>query len=259
MAKELHYIRSDYTATVSQTTTVTLAGETSGAHLNANMEIAVYCTNLGSFLTWTGAYISSLNDGTPTKTYPTVTLDTPAMAAAASTLDGDFRDITKDTLTDDLNNTVETLQGIFKTATWAYSSQAFGSADYPIEAVLQVQNGSLTAPTLAVVVGSSADVGTVQGAYPVDLFEQCLAAGKISLGTLNDANGIGSPTFAANDSISLYVTYTLTKTREFVVDQSISSGTPSITVGSTTISASGSATEVSAPINRVVRWKFTQQ
>ena len=256
---DLHYTRADYAADVSQTTTVTLAGETSAAPLDADITIQVPSGDLGRFLTWTGAYSSELKDGTLVKSYPTVTLDTPTMASVAATIDERFRDKDHDSLLAP-NADVETLQGIFKNATdWVYATKVFPDSDYPIEAVVQVENDALMATALSVVLGGSADSSSVENSHPVNLFEQCLAAGKIPAVQLNDADGSGRPTFATNDSISLYVTYTITKTRKFQVDTDVqNSGVASITVGDVTIDAGAPQEEESNPITRVVRWKFNQ-
>ena len=258
MAAELHYTRSDYVATASQTTTVTLAGETSDAPLVADMTIEVPCSNLGSFLSWSGAYSSTLKDNQLVKAYPLVKLDTPAMALAAQSIDDEFRDVNADKLTSTGNTTVDTLQGIFKNATWVYPTKVFLDAELPIEAVIAVDNGVLTATELSAALGS-ADESDAQGSHPVDLFEQCLAAGKIPAAQLNPADGSGSPVFAAGDSMSLYVTYTITKTRKFEVDADVqNTGVASITVGGVTISRGAAAEEVADAEVRVVRWKFNQ-
>ena len=258
MAAELHYTRANYTADVSQTTTVTLAGETSDAPLAEHMTIHVPCDDLGSFLTWSGAYTSELKDGTLLKSYPLVKLNTPVMAAQAAVIDEKFRHKDYDIL-DAPNGHVETLQGIFKNATWVYADPVFTDTDLPIEAVVQVENGALTATTLSGALGPH-DEDNTQGSHPVDLFEQCLAAGKIPAVQLNPANGTGSPVFSSGDSISLYVTYTIIKTRKFQVDDDVKNGgTASITVGNVTISSSGGPKEELADSQvRVVRWKFTQ-
>lgn len=255
----LHYTRPDYAATVSQTTTVTLAGETSDAPLAEDMTIEVPCANLGSFLTWSGAYTSELKDNQLVKTYPLVKLDTPAMAVAALSIDEEFRDVDSDKLTSTGNGNVESLQRIFKEAAWVYPTKVFLDAELPIEAVVAVENGALTATTLAAVLGSTAEENDVQGSHPVDLFEQCLAAGKIPAAQLNDKNGSGAATFANGDSISLYVTYTITKTRKFEVDSDVQNGgAATITVAGVTITRGQEKEEVADPEVRVVRWKFTQ-
>lgn len=257
MAAELHYTRLDYAASASQTTTVTLAGESSGAPLVADMMIQVPCANLGNFLTWSGAYSSVLKDNQLEKSYPLVKLDTPAMAAQAAVIDNRFRDKDYDSLVEP-NANVETLQGIFKNATWVYTTKVFEDADLPIEAVVAVENGSLTATTLSGALGPF-DQSSDGNSHPVNLFEQCLAAGKIPAAQLNPADGIGSPVFLTDDSISLYVTYTITKTRKFQVDSDVNnSGVASITVGGVTISDGAPQEEEADPITRVVRWKFTQ-
>lgn len=254
----LHYIRPDYAASASQTTTVTLVGETSNAPLVADMTIEVPSGDLGRFLTWSGAYSSVLQNNQLVKAYPTVTLNTPAMAAVALSIDEEFRDVTVDTLTSNGNDNVHTLQGIFKNASWVYGTKVFEDADLPIEAVVQVENGALTATTLSGALGL-ADSSSVENSHPVNLFEQCLAAGKIPAVQLSNSDGIGRPTFATNDSISLYVTYTITKTRKFQVDTDVqNSGVASITVGGKTINAGAPQEEVADPITRVVRWKFNE-
>lgn len=99
------------------------------------------------------------------------------------------------------------------------------------------------------------DPSAAAGSYPVLLFEEALAAGKIPAGTLTDSDGDGKAAFAANDTFSVYVTYTLTKKRKFMLDAAQGSGVAKITVGGVELSAAG-VEETAEPVVHKVEWQF---
>ncbi|NDB84321.1 MAG: hypothetical protein EB127_16685, partial [Alphaproteobacteria bacterium] len=75
--------------------------------------------------------------------------------------------------------------------------------------------------------------------------------------TLNDANASGSAAFAAGDSVSVYVSYTLLKKRSYTADGDYASSATAalITVGNVTVGPTA-VEETADTITKVVRWKF---
>lgn len=253
MSAELHY-KDTFTGSASQTTTVTLAGETAVGPLAPDLTIEVDA-NLAGLVSYSGAYSSSTIDSVLVTTYPTVTIDPAVLTSHASSLDADFRDKTKDAMTG-ANSSVSTLQGLFKSLDWTYATTVF--TELPVEAVTNVEFGTLTATSLATCLATGTFSSNVQGSAPVNLFEQCLAAGKISSATLSDANSSGSAAFVTGDTVSIYVTYTLLKSRKFIPDSATSAGgSAKFTLGGVTIDGDGQEQQ-SEPYERIVRWKFKQ-
>jgi hypothetical protein len=101
------------------------------------------------------------------------------------------------------------------------------------------------------------DSSSDENSDPVNAFEQCLQAGKISNADLSDAGGTGAAVFTAGDSILTYVDYALTKTRNFELDTTLPKGIASLTVGAVTIGATG-AHETTDTLSVKVCWKFVQ-
>jgi hypothetical protein len=257
MSAELHY-KDTFAGSASQTTTVTLAGETAVGPLAPHLTIEV-AANLAGLVSYSGAYSSSTIDSVLVTTYPTVTIDPTVLTSHASNDDADFRDKTKDAM-EGVNSGVSTLQGLFKSLDWTYATIVF--TDLPVEAVTNVEFGTITATTLADCLADTVSAGgfqsNVQGSAPVNLFEQCLAAGKISSATLSNANSSGSAEFVTGDTVSIYVTYTLLKTRKFIPDSHVSNGgSATFTLGDVTIDGDGQEQQ-SEPYERIVRWKFKQ-
>ncbi len=258
---ELHY-QETFTGVASQTTDIVLAGQVNNAPVSADYTIQV-SADLSGLLTYSGAYTSGDIVTGQATTYPAVTVDSTKLSAAPDlvTTDTLFRNKDAEGLfLTGANNITYHLQGLFKTLTWVYDPPAFEEGTTPVEAVINVSFGTLTATTFAEAI--SAGTWTYAGGADasnaaVNLFEQCLAAGKISGATLNSVNDGGAAVFADGDSVSVYVTYTLTKTRSYTVDpdHSGSGDQVSITVGNVTISDTTAATE-SAVVEKTVRWKF---
>lgn len=256
-AAELHY-KDTFAGAASQTTIVTLAGETAVGPLSPDLTIGV-SANLSGLVSYSGAYSSSTIDSVLVTTYPTVAIDHTVLTSHAAAQDLEFLDKDLDLMTA-ANSSVSTLQGLFKTLDWTYVTQVFG--ELPVEAVTNVVFGTITATTLVDCLADTASVGgfssSVQGSAPVNLFEQCLAAGKISSTTLSDVNSSGSAAFSTGDTVSIYVTYSLTKTRKFIPDSDVSSGgSAKFTLGGVTITGDGQEQE-SEVYERIVRWKFIQ-
>lgn len=244
-----------YTATASESNTITLAGESADGPVVADLTIEVP-TDLSGVITYAGAYATVTLDGVITKTYPTVTFNAPALAAAAATTEESW--LSSDTM-DELsapNGSVPGLRKLFRTSAFNYSDPVFLTGKYPIEAVVKVEHGAMSATPLSemLVLDSSKD----ENSDPVNAFEQCLQAGKIPTAELSNADSNGAASFSQGDSILVYVDYALTKTRNFELDSAKSGGLASLTVGNITIGATG-ASEQSDSLSVKVCWKFVQQ
>jgi hypothetical protein len=95
---------------------------------------------------------------------------------------------------------------------------------------------------------------------PVLLWENLLAAGKISDPTLTDggaSGGTGNPNFVKGDSLSVFVKYTLAKERLFVLDGAATGGTASFTINKVGIGSTG--LQEFSTLAQLVEWKFTQK
>jgi hypothetical protein len=229
------------------------------------MEAADYVINvanvpLADFISYSGAYGATLINNVMTKTYPMVVVDLPGLVATASVIEAGFTGTNLKLATP--NGDVDTLAGMFKTRANEFTpiipsggAPLFGG-DYPIEAIVGVTFGDLAADGLVALVGSPAS-SDVEGTPPVLLLENLLAAGKISAATLKDGGGTGRPTFMMGDSLSVFVRYTLSKTREFEIDSAGTDNTATFSLGGTTITAGTNASE-SSQLVKMVEWKFNQ-
>lgn len=250
---ELHF-QETFLGTASQTTDIVLAGESSTAPLSENHTIEVGC-NLTNVVSYAGAYVAADYTAGQAVQYPTVTIDIDKLTTAALATDDIFRDKDSADMLAAPNAATPTLQGVFRNHQWVFSTPLFALT--PLEAVLSVTYGAITATPLADAVSAGSWGPSAVASNPaVNLFEQCLAAGKVSASTLSDTNATGSASFVNGDSISLYVTYTITKTRSYTADADISGGgTATITVGGVTVGSSPSV-EVADNVAKVIRWKF---
>ena len=255
----LHF-QQTFVGTVSQTTEIVLAGESSLAPVPEDETIVVPCNLNDGVVTYTGAYTAADYVTGQAATYPEVTIDVAKLLAAANVVDGIFTDKDSADLLTAPYGSAPTLQGVFRNHPWVFSGAV--SAANPLEAVISVTYGAITATSLATAVGGGSWGPSSAAADPaVNLFEQCLAAGKVSSSTLSDANSSGgAAAFATGDSLSVYVTYTLTKTRSYSADSDLSGaaavgGTATITVGGVTV-GSTPVVEVATPVTKVYRWKF---
>jgi len=242
-----------YEADASQTVTVSVAGEESPG-MTADYTIDVTSSNLASHISYAGAYGTTfINNELSVSTYPTVTVNLPTLVVDANALETNFHGSSQ-TLQDQAD--VPTLAGMFKSLAHEFGltgEAAFG-AIYPVEAVVGVTYGAVTADTLTSLVALEAS--SSEGSAPVLLWENLLAAGKISNATLQDGNSGGSPTFVAGDSLSVFVKYSLAKTRTFVLDGAATGGTASFTINGIAIDADGVSEE--SGLQKTVEWKFIQ-
>lgn len=243
-----------YDANASQTVTVTVAGETSPG-MTADYTINVADVSLADYISYSGAYGATLINNVLTKQYPLVSFDVPALVANASTIETAFKG-TGVTLAAP-NATVPTLAGLFKNNAdeFGITGPALFGGDYPIEAIVGVTWGTVTADSLTSVVTRVS--GNTENSAPVLLLENLLAAGKVSAATLADGGGTGSPTFAVGDSLSVFVRYTLSKTRTFEIDGASAGGTGTFSLGGTVITDVADASETYT-LTKMVEWKFVQ-
>ena len=254
MSAALHY-QTLFTASSTNTATVTLAGEYLDGPVMADYTISVPVDDLSSVVTYAGAYVSGMTADSAT-TYPTVTFRTDLLVTAAESLDAEFRGSTAAVMEGD-NSTVPPILEQFRTLGFQFQAPAFAS--YPLEAVIGVSYAAAVTTSLSVAVGAPPAPTSAENSAPVNLFEQLLGSDKIGLDGLSDANGTGSASFVEGDSISLYVAYTLTKTREFGVDQSgLTGATHLFTLGGVTINNAEKLTETSDSVVKNVRWQFVQ-
>lgn len=242
-----------YDADASQTVTVTVAGEES-AGITSDYTISVSSANLASHISYSGAYGTTLiNEVLTASSYPTVTFNLPTLVVDASVTEVEFHG---DALQLSGNNSgVLTLAGMFKNLAGDFGitgATAF-SGVYPVEAVVGVSYGAVTADGLTGLV--QLETGSTVGSPPVLLWENLLAAGKIPNDTLTDGDSGGNPVFVTGDSLSVFVNYSLAKTRTFVLDGAATGSTASFTINGVSIGAGVS--EASELVKRV-EWKFVQ-
>jgi len=244
-----------YDAAADRTVTVTVAGET-GAPMESDYTINVPGVPLADHISYSGAYGATLINNVLVKQYPVVEVDVPSLVATAATIESRFRGVDFLLLAAP-NGSVPTVAGLFKTNADEFSvtgTTAFGG-EYPIEAIVGVTFGALTCDGLTDIVSSA--TSDAEGSAPVLLLENLLAAGKVSAATLQDGGGTGRPTFAGGDSLSVFVRYTLSKTRVFEVDGAAEGGTPFFALNGTTLTDGDGASEQSTLV-KTVEWKFAQ-
>jgi hypothetical protein len=211
----LHY-QSVYTENVSQRTDITLAGQTDQAPVvpDFTITLSVSKAQLDSALTWTGDYVSADFASARAESFPTVSFDVASLIALHGPVEADFSDVTKDNLAG-ANSSVLTLQGRFKQITSAFTGiSAWTPANVPLEAVLKVVNNPLSGNTLSQTL-TNPSPSSAKDSHPVSLYEQAIAADKTK-----PAAGVvpAGADFAAGDSISVYIDYTLAKTRRYIMD-----------------------------------------
>ena len=197
---------------VTQQTDILLAGETNAQPVtpDAVITVSVLLAELNSALTWTGNYVNGDRTLAREEAFPNVTFNLASLMAGAEGpgISADFSDVTKDKLSG-VNSDIDTLQGKFKKIVTGFTGiTAWTPANIPLEAVIKVVNNPMTGNTLAQTLVSPAASSTA-GSHPVNLYEQAVAADKTK---------DGGADFAVGDSISVYIQYTLAKTRSYELD-----------------------------------------
>jgi hypothetical protein len=263
-AAALQWQDDSLAAAVTQEIEITLAGETTTAPLTPAVTIQVP-VNLDSLLQYTGAYNQVLKEDKLTTTYPSVVVSFADLKTAAAEIDLEWlTENSPDLLTTPGNTTVSSLQGHFNNDSWVYASPIFGDA-LPIESVVKVEKKAIFCDSLSTILDRATQLSSsTAGEYAVDLFEQMLAAGKFPKAQLDDggnatlaSNGSGNGVFSPGDSFSVYVTYTLTKTRKFSLDAVSGTGSAQIIFNGKTLTVTES--EDAASIAYIVEWRFNHQ
>jgi hypothetical protein len=230
----LHY-QSVFEETITQTTDIKLAGETNAGPVTATdtITLSVSVEQLNAALTWTGNYVNGDRTLGRAEAFPEVTFSLKSLMDLHASVSADFSDVTKDKLSG-ANSDVDTLQGKFKKITENFTGiSTWTPANIPLEAVVKVVNNEFTGNTLAQTLVSPAASSTV-GSYPVNLYEQAVAADK----TKN-----GGADFVAGDSISVYIRYNLEKTRAYTLDALQGIGASATIAGMPVATGSESATQ----------------
>ena len=205
----LHY-QSVFEENIAQQTDIKLAGETNVGPVTATdaITLSVSVEQLNAALTWTGNYVNADRTLGREEAFPEVTFDLKSLMDLHASVSADFSDVTKDTLSGDVGG-ADTLQGKFKKIITGFTGiTEWTPANIPLEAVVKVVNNAFSGSTLAQTLVSPA-ASSMPGSHPVNLYEQAVAADK----TKN-----GGADFVAGDSISVYIRYTLAKTRAYTLD-----------------------------------------
>jgi len=212
MPSGLQY-QSVFEENIDQTTDIKLAGETNTAPAvaDATIELSVSIAELNAALTWTGNYVNADRTLAREEQFPLVTFNLTGLWAAAdsnASVSTRFSSVEHDKLEGN-NDGVDTLQGQFKKIVSAFNGiSSWTPANIPLEAVVKVVNNAMTGNTLTQTLVSPA-ASSVAGSNPVNLYEQAVAADKTK---------DGGADFVADDSISVYIKYTLAKTRSYTLD-----------------------------------------
>lgn len=213
MPSGLQY-QSVFEENVDQTTDIKLAGETNDAPEVADETITLSVTvaQLNAALTWTGNYVNADRTLAREEAFPNVSFNLAGLFAAADPIGAvstRFSSVEHDKLEGDDNENVDTLQGKFKKIVSAFTGiSSWTPANIPLEAVVKVVNNAMTGNTLAQTLVSP-NASSAPGSNPVNLYEQAVAADKTT---------DGGADFVADDSISVYIKYTLAKTRSYTLD-----------------------------------------
>jgi hypothetical protein len=172
-----------------------------------------------------------------------------------------------------------TLEGLFNTLQFAFSDQTAGGLtlaqleSIPFEAVSKVASSAVSARPLQTVFADITQQGstdgvdstvTPDGEYVRSLFEQALGAGKWQSASASAGSSAGW-LFSAGDSLSLYVKYSMVKTRTFKADAQdtlyTAGGSRVFTVAGTTVTIDDETgvTVVSDAKEYVVEFKLVCQ
>ena len=271
MSADLQYYTL-YTADASATNTLTVLGET-GVASTVDQTIVVYvpASALKDALTFDPSWEKPADNVLDMEKLPSVTWNPKALADAmkadTDSKTAEDRFLAKYTaqgkdaaFEDDAATSLDTMQK------WiAYVPPPAGSdiEKIPFEAIVKVVPGAVTAGKLGdsarlgappVVVGNS-DAGA-HASDVMNLFEQALAAGRATESANGDASAAnaGKLEFVNGDSITVYVSYTISKSVTVTIDALNGTGSAQYQVpGGALIDASTPLTESTADADKVVK------
>jgi len=256
-------------------TDITLLGETEGAlNPDQTIQVSVSVAQLNDILKyssqWTAGYGPTGASGEQPLPNPTVNFHDVAVSERAVALQNLFKapgptGSAAPTMTDDAaDNTLKTLQNYFVNDSFSWNAQddsntisAANLNAIPAENVTSVDIQAITCESLEDVLPGAADNEDVadhpqgQMDYARDLFEQAVAAGKVP--------GGGITAFVAGDSVTVYVTYNLVKSKTFLLDDE--QGSQSVNnvakfkIAGTDIEVPN-ATVLSGTATRTIAWQF---
>jgi hypothetical protein len=266
------YYQHTFSAAAAMNTDITLLGEDNDAKTPDQLiMVNVSPAQLNSILSyssqWTaGAGPTGAAGDQPTPD-PKVNFNDVATSTRAVALQNLFKAAgsagdANPTMTDDSgDSSLETLQNYFVNLSFSWNlKDDAGVVDatdlnaIPAENVTKVEIGAITSDTLAQVLPGAKDGDTYVADHPAgeedyarDLFEQAVAAGKAPAG--------GVTNFEVNDSVTVYVTYNLAKTKTFLLDTVQDSGTAKFRIAGTDIEV-GNSTVLSGTASVTIAWQF---
>jgi len=269
------YYQHTLDAAASMNTDITLLGESNNAKTpDQTIQVSVSVAQLNDILKyssqWSAGYGPTGASGEQPLPDPKVNFHDVAVSTRAVALQNLFKapgptGSAAPTMTDDANdNTLKTLQNYFVNDSFSWSAQAdnaaISAADLnaiPAENVTSVDIQAITCETLEDVLPGAADDEEVadhpagQMDYARDLFEQAVAAGKVP--------GGGSTAFVVDDSVTVYVTYNLVKSKTFLLDSvqgdGLASNVAKFKIAGTNIEVPN-ATVLSGTAARTIAWQF---
>jgi len=194
--------------------------------------------------------------------------------------------VARPTFTDDNgDNSLWTLQSYFMNSAFAFgSSSVIGQV--PAETVKKVEAGKLVVDALSgdglpsgelfeagdpILLGDYKYIGTTDENFVLELFKQAVAAGKVKAATPSasggaptstaeaaDVTGFSKVDFKVNDSITIYVTYNMTKKKKVKLDTAANGGAAkfTITIDGEEVELEEDQEETSTPTSVVVAYQF---
>jgi hypothetical protein len=266
----LYFEKPDYEANASQTVDIALIGKTV-APLEAELTIGAYVSvdalnrsmAISNAVGWSLANLDG-PDGSqkyPNVTFSPVTLVRAMQVEGSGTVEDRFLALNADAqsgdyVVDDDGRAIESLQQYMD----AIHDDKFPASNFeqiPLEAVASVTHEKLEcqrlADVLAAPVSNLSTIELAENDWALQLFAQAAAAGKIA-DTTDGLRDVEAPAFALGDSISVYVTYRLQKTRAYLLDEA-EGDMKAFQIGELTITP-GESTETSQVVSHMVEWKF---
>ena len=238
MAAALEYRYPDWSVDVSQTQTITVLGEESGA-LTAD-ETIVINVPLNKFkqcLAYKSTWDASLTgtEAGSQQPLPEVALRLAVDSAAAKTeIDAMFVKLkgsptgalSSRTMDDDASATHDAFSKRLADGSVTFANSVFDSVDLPKVAIRSISEGEISAEELSTTLAKVTTANAPHKAYLEGLFEQAVAEGRVKKDDIASDEGAGwkAPSFAVGDSLSVLVKYNFKQTRVYEVDGLDSAG-----------------------------------